>query len=248
MSATIALKCKLDLKRSVDSKCSLITSPFRSVSIGSEAELRIPKTSFKLSTENEAANLLLSMSNIVSEEIKTNAFVFDDEDFDSGRSTSSTSSHDEIFLTPRTSLTKDYDDNLFVWNRVRTVSVDSPNASRDLAVVSPTNTPKVRSPKVRKQKRQTPKAKRGLARMPNLPKLSQTEIKGEEKSKGLEAAIRASIAKGKTMKKILRKKFSWKNYPGTELAVMSPLLIMRSASLTLLSVYCFFLLQNLKHS
>ena len=70
MSSTIALKCKLDLKRSVDSKRSLSTSPFRSVSIGSEAELRIPKTSFKLSTENEAANLLLSMSNIVSEEIK----------------------------------------------------------------------------------------------------------------------------------------------------------------------------------
>ena len=85
MSPTIALKCRLDhgLKRHADPRTSMITSPYRSVSIGSEAELLTTSSRFlKLSTENEAANLLLSMSNIVSEEIKTNSCVFDDKDDD----------------------------------------------------------------------------------------------------------------------------------------------------------------------
>ena len=54
MSPTIALKCRLDhgLKRHADHKSSMITSPFRSVSIGSEAELLVTNRYLKVSTEN----------------------------------------------------------------------------------------------------------------------------------------------------------------------------------------------------
>ena len=168
MSPTIALKCRLDhgLKRHADHKSSMITSPFRSVSIGSEAELLVTNRYLKVSTENEAANLLLSMSNIVSEEIKTNACVFDDDDDDSSKDTTSSLSYrNEMCLTPRaTSLTSN-DENFFVWNRVRSVSIDSPNASvtssGNPAVVSPTNTPR-RNRKPSRGERLSQKAKRSI--------------------------------------------------------------------------------------
>lgn len=220
MSPTIALKCRLDhgLKRHADPRTSMITSPYRSVSIGSEAELLTTSSRFlKLSTENEAANLLLSMSNIVSEEIKTNSCVFDDKDDDNSSRdiTGSPSHHNEMCLTPRATSLMNNDENLFVWNRVRTVSIDSPNASvtssGNPAIVSPMNTPsKNRKP----SRRQSQKAKRDLLKMPKMPQLPSSDLKSHKK-KALQAAIKASLAKGKTMKKILRKKFSWKNYPGT---------------------------------
>jgi hypothetical protein len=218
MSATIALKCRLEhgKKRNAGSNRASVL-PFRAVSIGSEAE--IPARFLKhVSSENEAANLLLSMSDIVSDEMKSNACLFDDETDTS--IVHSSIAINEILLTPQHTTYSNTSDDLFVWNRVRTVSMDSssvPTGARDLAVVSPTTTPVSRGRQcLRKTSRRlSKKAKRDFLKFPKIPQLSQnSDIKGQKKK-----ALQGSVTKGKTIKKILRKKFSWKNYPGTKFSL-----------------------------
>lgn len=214
MTPTIALKIRLypGMKRTVHSRRSLLASnPYRKVSIGSVAELPT-KLLKQESSENEAASLLLSMSTIVSDEMKSNDHLFDDES-DSHSAMSTSTAHS--IESPTTPTTAD-DSALFVWNRVRTVSFDSPRrgavSPRSLAVVSPTNTPVGKDHhSVRKTSRRiSQRTNRDSIRLPKMPQLVQiAEVKGQKKK-----ALQGSVAKGITIKKILRKKFSWKNYPG----------------------------------
>jgi hypothetical protein len=92
-----------------------------------------------------------------------------------------------------------------------------PTGARNLAVVSPTTTPVSRVPQcLRKTSRRlSKKAKRDFLKFPKIPQLSQnSDIKGQKKK-----SLQGSVTKGKTIKKILRKKFSWKNYPGTKFSL-----------------------------
>jgi hypothetical protein len=212
------------MKQEGAARSLLLPAPFRTVSIGSEMEL--PRNLFqRASSENEAVSLLLSMSNIVSKELMSNADIFDDDDDSSKDSRSSTNSN-ENFGTPTAacqSPTHDEDDR-FTWNRVRTVSIDSPvnqGLSKQSeatimslghpAIVSPMSTPVGRYRPIRKASlRLSQKARREHLKLPKIPTLPTTTDVKEHKKK----ALQSSVAKGTPIKKILRKKFSWKNYPG----------------------------------
>eukprot|EP00980_Cylindrotheca_fusiformis_P010670 scaffold2381_cov128-Cylindrotheca_fusiformis.AAC.11 len=214
MTPTIALKSRLEHVKKQRNPTSRPTSGLRTVSIGSEAD--VPARFFhRVSSENEAANLLLSMSGIVSDEMKSNACLFEDE-------TKTTSLHrtfdgNEVFLTPHAASDANAGNDLFVWNRVRTVSMDSSGAqanSRTLAVVSPTTTPVKRGGRsLRKTSRRlSQKTKKESRSLPKMPQLYQNaDVRGQKK-KGLQGCDTT----GRTLKKILRKKFSWKNYPELE--------------------------------
>ena len=202
------------------------SSPFRSVSIGSELELpmelqfptataitSLSKKEEKPLYENDAIEILLSMSSLVSNEMKTNACCLDDdEDTESNMK----NNYDDVntrFCSSPTVVQSDND--LFQWSRVRTVSIDSPPRSLqglvgNPAIVTPTNNRPLR--KSHNTHRMSHKAKR--AHLHNkIPKMPQLQVKTsviDHKKK----AIQACVAKGRTMKRIMRKKFSWKNYPG----------------------------------
>jgi hypothetical protein len=167
------------------------------------------------------------MSNIVSKEIMNNAYIFDDDDL-SKDSRSTTSSIENMMMKPRLgrqSPTNTGDDQ-FTWSRVRTVSIDSPLSqalpkhpeaiSMSLgipAIVTPMSTPIARGRPVRKaSQRLSQKARRDHLhlKLPKMPQLQPTTDVKEHKKK----ALQTSVAKGLPIKKILRKKFSWKNYPG----------------------------------
>lgn len=157
--------------------------------------------------------------------MKENAYVFDDDD---SSKDSSTSSRMQYLLTPRTSSQSPTysDDDRFTWNRIRTVSIDSPlnhglskqpeaiaMSLGNPAIVSPMGTPVGRGRPVRKASlRLSHKAKREHLKLPKIPQLPPTTDAKEHKKK----ALQTSVAKGVPIKKILRKKFSWKNYPELE--------------------------------
>jgi hypothetical protein len=249
MPPTIALKCRLDraMKQEAAARLSLLSPSFRSVSIGSEMELATNLLKPR-PLDDEAAELLLSMSNIVSKEIMNNALIFDDDDDSSKDSRSSARSTTENLLTPslahHQTSTNSLDDR-FTWNRVRTVSIDSPlhlYQSDEIAVslgnpaiVSPMNTPVGRGRPVRKASlRLSHKAKREHLKLPKMPQLITTISVNDHKKK----ALQASVAKGTPIKKILRKKFSWKNYPGKG---FDSHLVMLASSDSSFSPFCLIL-------
>jgi hypothetical protein len=227
MSPTIALKCRLEraLHQDGATRRAKLGSAFRTVSIGSEMELP-PDLCESASHENDAVRMLLSMSTIVSKEMMENAYIFDDDD-ESGKSKSDAEDNENGLAMGTTlcSSPSHSDNDLFAWSRVRTVSMDSPHShglpmhldagSLSLgnpAIVSPTSTPITRGRPLRKASlRLSHQAKKEHVKIPKMPQLHERSSVNEHKKRALEACV----AKGTSMKKILRKKFSWKNYPGT---------------------------------
>lgn len=205
-------------------------------------------------TENEAAQLLLSMSHIVSNEIKSNAFVFQDDDESSkDDSRSGTDTEEKCLLTPRLNSPSPTlnEEREFRWNRLRSVSIDSPpsnalflspklepstiNLGRP-ALISPTSTPVGRGRPLRSASlKLSQKAKPEPLKLPKIPQMTlvTTTVKDHKKK-----ALAASVAQGKKLMTIGRKKFSWKNYPGMSLR----LLHVHSCSETLLLNIAFVLL------
>lgn len=233
MTPTIALKCRLELdfKRERAAR-SLDVSP----------ELTTSATSFEShgfsrnQSENKAAQLLLSISNIVTREMKCNAYIFDeeshqDEESCKDDSRSSTSSQDNWLLSPTKANCPSqthYDDENFHWNRVRSVSIDSPlhmylsppkpnvePLRMPLArpvLITPTSTPVGRGRPIRKATlKLAQKSKREQLKLPKMPQMSPVTMNVKDHKK---KALAASLAKGMRLKTIGRKKFSWKNYPG----------------------------------
>eukprot|EP00339_Tiarina_fusa_P026839 CAMPEP_0117015950 /NCGR_PEP_ID=MMETSP0472-20121206/12642_1 /TAXON_ID=693140 ORGANISM="Tiarina fusus, Strain LIS" /NCGR_SAMPLE_ID=MMETSP0472 /ASSEMBLY_ACC=CAM_ASM_000603 /LENGTH=337 /DNA_ID=CAMNT_0004719855 /DNA_START=77 /DNA_END=1090 /DNA_ORIENTATION=+ len=230
MSPTIALKCRMERSLHPDAatRRSKLGTAFRSVSIGSEMELPSDLCE-NPPYETEAVHMLLSMSTIVSKEMMTNSFIFDDDD-ESDKSNKSDAAEENrgcsALRTTQCSSPSHSDSELFAWSRVRTVSIDSPptrglpmhldTGSMSLgipALVSPTSTPTTRGRPLRKASlRLSHKAKKEHLKIPKMPQLQERSSVTEHKKRALEACV----AKGKSMKKILRKKFSWKNYPELE--------------------------------
>ena len=254
MSPTIALKARLERQAMIRQDAlfkggnspSFFHPSQRTVSIGSDFDVYEQEIPNKPS-EDAAAMLLLSMSNIVSQEIKTNATCLyedciDDEDSnpDAPGTVEVTHGFNENGLTPRMSTrsptSSDDDDDRFTWNRVRTVSIDSPlSIGRatmsatptsnmmlgDPAIVSPMNSPLMRDRPVRKSSlRLSHKAKRDHLKLPKIPQVpshtttttADDVVVKDRKKRTLQTNV---APRGATIKKILRKKFSWKNYPGT---------------------------------
>ena len=195
--------------------------------------MELPMNLFqRASSENEAARLLLSMSNIVSKELMSNADIFDDDD-DSSKDSRSTTSSNENLLTPSAACQSPThaEDDRFTWNRVRTVSIDSPvnqGLSKQSevtimnlgnpAIVSPMSTPVGKYRPIRKPSlRLSQKARKEHLKLPKIPQLPTATYVKEHKKKSLQS----SVAKGTPIKKILRKKFSWKNYPGKRIPLSS---------------------------
>ena len=146
------------MKQEAADGLSVLSPSVRSVTIGSEMEVATNLLKPR-PLDDEAAELLLSMSNIVSKEIMNNALIFDDDDDSSKDSRSSARSTTENLLTPslahHQTSTNCLDDR-FTSNRVRTLSIDSPLPLYQSAeipvsfvhplIVSPMTSPFGRSP------------------------------------------------------------------------------------------------------
>lgn len=122
------------------------------------------------------------------------------------------------------------------WKRLRAVSIDSPVpesprvlttisdvASEGVNIVTPLTTRvMVRAPKLPMRKarlRQAQKAKRerrssgGAKKSNTTANVAASEAAEDNKKRSLNAVV---VPKGKVIKRILRKKFSWKNFPELE--------------------------------
>eukprot|EP00429_Kryptoperidinium_foliaceum_P063883 CAMPEP_0176050996 /NCGR_PEP_ID=MMETSP0120_2-20121206/25351_1 /TAXON_ID=160619 /ORGANISM="Kryptoperidinium foliaceum, Strain CCMP 1326" /LENGTH=351 /DNA_ID=CAMNT_0017384435 /DNA_START=134 /DNA_END=1189 /DNA_ORIENTATION=- len=246
MTPTIALKCRLDhsLKQDAVARHWNVARD----RIGTSCNfpiggiLSLHSSPQQDENEDDAAQLLLSMSNIVSKEIKNNAHAFDDEgdtlfsEDDSSSSVHATANHENLLLTPRerTPSPTQSDSNAFNWTRARTVSIDSPHHAGlltprstqelpehekvshlslgDPALVSPS--PRTRSRPIRRASlKLAQKAKRERLKMPKMPQLPPVSADITEYK---ERALQAEAEKGLALKTIGRKKFSWKNYPELE--------------------------------
>lgn len=244
MSPTIVLKARLERRAmkldATARRVSLGLMPSRrSVSMGSEFELRSDKSS-NSGSEDAAALLLLSMSNIVSKEITNDSAclyddaIDDDEESSSGSSSVMDYSHcskENGVTSIRSPTSSEEESDMFTWNRVRTVSIDSPVTPGrstlsnmptsanlmlcDPAIVSPMSSPVIKERRIRKSSlRLSQKARREHAKPEKAPEPSPTMGVGDHKKR----ALQSSAARRTTIKKILRKKFSWKNYPGTSIS------------------------------
>lgn len=234
MSPTIALKCRLNRAMRLEGRMPFMTIPsgIRKISIGSSAELDSAHVD-PTTTEDSAVQLLLSISSIVSNEVNSNGFSFDEEDNGMSKDDGSETEVSKYLLTPRGTCQSPLhtsDDNI---NRLRSVSIDSfsyrpqsptvPSTKRTLGgsplsarpvLISPTSTPVGRTRPVRRTTlKLTQKAKREHLKLPKIPHAPVLTAKVKDYKK---KALSTSISKGRKLKVIGRKKFSWKNYPGKD--------------------------------
>lgn len=247
MSPTIALKCRMAnnmiAARAAKppsgtmaglSHRSNLPGSFRSVSIGSEVDRRSPTLvpQGDVPEDDEGVQLLLGIAQIVSKEMADcNTEIFDDDEDDDALEKDYEGGSDDGFcqhpvpsggrsLESPCSFVEE--DDMFAWNRVRTVSMDSPNGvARATERVPPLSLtlPAIVTP-VGNRGRNTRKAtlkttphkgKKEHVKFPKLPQLHQALPSVlEHKRKAMEICA----ADGATVKTIMRRKFSWKNYPG----------------------------------
>jgi hypothetical protein len=239
--------------------------PYRSVSIGSEFDTttNTNTNTTTSSQEDTAVFLLLSMSKIVKQEIQEDASLFDNDDDEDMEEQDD--QHTTLLTRRLHTQSPTSDEERFTWNRVRTVSIDSPpqvphavvaaaaavSASMMAAAlpsgvaaqhlrlpnfVSPTTSPAVARAgrPLRKTSLRLCQKKRKQLKLPKMANSStvphhshpspstttttaiiSTTPSGLSDAKELKKkALQFSAARGTTLKKILRKKFSWKNYPG----------------------------------
>jgi hypothetical protein len=230
---------------------SNLPASLRSVSIGSAvggscSPTLVPQCEC-VPEDDEGVQLLLGIANIVSKEMAdSHTEIFDryedeqvgDEDGlseeEDGEGFSAESGYERPVPSKGRSLQSplsfmedggndddDDDDALFAWNRVRTVSMDSPTGHASAvermsppsltlpAIVTPVSTRlrTMRKPSLKL----TPRKKEHNVKFPKLPQLLQPMPSVlDHKRKTMEICA----ANGTSLKKIMRKKFSWKNYAG----------------------------------
>lgn len=251
MTPTIALKCRLDRAMKLDAHhrhWNVAGEIRRNIKNADSGKSLLSTLSHRQETEDDAANLLLSMSKIVTNEIKNNSHAFDDEgDFCTGDASSSSfhaTRQENLLLTPRerSQSPTECDAERFNWSRARTVSIDSPlhaglltpKASNDHhlenfglalgrpALISPTSTPIGRGRPVRRASlKLAQKSKRDHLKVPKLPPMAPVTVDVKEYKK---KALQNCVAKGAKIQTIGRKKFSWKNYPGMSFYLVASVL------------------------
>lgn len=211
--------------------------------------------------KHNAASLLLSVADIASKEIRVGGFVWDDVEQPTlvrPKATilrMSSSKWDRSRLTPRFALDyeSDHDDDmedlelpptndLFAWSRARAVSMDSEGfrASPDSQhrkssasnIVSPESSPVSRRPQVSR--------KQGLRQIKR--KRNYSIDSSSDSSHGEKRTLSNAKYGGRVMKKILRKKFSWKNYPDVSLPPYQYIFCCHSVLCSTLLTFVLFLL------
>ncbi|CAJ1946518.1 unnamed protein product [Cylindrotheca closterium] len=135
------------------------------------------------------------MSGIVSDEIKNNACLLDDLSSDEALILQSKRTQ---LVVPKGITQCDDSDGKFTWNRVRTVSMDASSVNSNPGHQG-SNLP-------------TKKQEKRSSRVLRKAKGRLTD-NGERKKK---KSVHSNVGRRKSFKKILRKKFSWKNYPELE--------------------------------
>ncbi len=241
MTPTIVLKCRADraMKQEAAARLLGVESGIEGSPMNADRGARSVSAIYQHDTEDDVAKLLLSMSDIVSNEIKNNAFAFDDEGDHCSRDDSSRCSHesnqDMLLLTPRlmNESPTHCDAERFNWTRVRSVSIDSPLHTSLLtptvldelpkscafslhrpALISPLSTPVGRARPLRRASlKLAQRIKQENIKLPKLPQLPPVTVDVNEYKK---KALQSSLTKGMKIQTIGRKKFSWKNYPGTQ--------------------------------
>jgi hypothetical protein len=242
MTPTIALKGRLDRamkQEAVSRHWNVAREIRRNLKNANSGTPLLSTLSYRHETEDDVAKLLLSVSNIVTNEIKNNSHAFDDEgDFCTTGDSSSfahASNQESLLLTPRGTCQSPTQCNAeqFLWSRARTVSIDSPLHSSFLtpkvfnekslesfglalgrpALISPTCTPIGRGRPLRRASlKLAQKSKQEHLKVPKLPQLAPVTAEVKEYKK---KALQNCLAQGTKIQTIGRKKFSWKNYPGT---------------------------------
>mmetsp|Transcript_31341 Transcript_31341/g.51741 ORF Transcript_31341/g.51741 Transcript_31341/m.51741 type:complete len:326 (-) Transcript_31341:464-1441(-) len=182
---------------------------------------QIFRRTIKESTEHEGASLLLKVAGIVSKEMDSEGIDWED-DLRSDPPPLSLVETENIFKSVAHSKDSDTGDSrprtsFLSLNRIRSVSIDLSDPDIDMddtssregsptlgfslgvALVSPMNSPVIT--------RRTPRRKSGIKAL-MLNKHSEMPTKKMVEAKG--------TLNGHTLKTILRKKFSWKNYPELE--------------------------------
>lgn len=201
------------------------------------SEILVGSSSDGATEKRDAAALLLSVAAIASKEIRVDGLVWDDEDnhptlvrpkarFALMTPFEKTTKCPK--LTPRFAFAKhaaydsDQDDDMedltlppaddrFAWSRVRAVSMDSegnrgsPEHSSHRKttgnIVSPEHSPISRRPSASRKKGLRKKRKRSYS------------VESVDSSRPTKRVLPNDKHNGRTMQLILRKKFSWKNYP-----------------------------------
>lgn len=218
---------------------AVVPRSHRKVSIGSDIDLspvQLPQDP----EEKEGIFLLLGISTIVQKEIASNTEIFheDDESDESDRPQLDQylSSLKKRPMTGSPSFLLD-DENLFAWSRARTVSMDSPKSHvispkhipsnavslNFPAIVTPMGPSRLRNNVRRTSLKLVPhKGKREKVKFPKLPQLHRHQQQLQQQQQAEESvqehhrkALEVSAERGVPLTTIHRKKFSWKNYPGT---------------------------------
>ena len=177
-------------------------------------------------TENQGAELLLAVADIVSKEIRVDGLVWDDDEEPNKKVPklpSMNTRESKSALTPRFDLSHesfDEDDDMdylelpptddcFSWTRIRAVSMDTPEDEgyRESPDSYRKGIGNIISPESSPVSRRIPARKRGLRPTKRHRSESMDSVSSGKR------ALPNSKHRGKGMKVILRKKFSWKNYP-----------------------------------
>jgi hypothetical protein len=214
-----------------------VTRSHRKVSIGSDMDIypvKLPQDP----KEKEGILLLVGISTIVKKEMASNNEIFEDDE----RDESDRLQLDEYlsmlrkrsFAGSPSSLLED--ENPFAWSRARTVSMDSPKShsaspkrvssnNPELilpAIVTPVGTSRLRNSRRTNHKLVPCKGRKEKVKFPKLPQLhrhpQQLQLQQEADNcvkERCRKAVKLSVEKGIPITTIHRKKFSWKNYPGT---------------------------------
>lgn len=170
-------------------------------------------------TEHRDAALFLSVMAIATKEIHIDGFIWDNDEPFASRATS--------LLTPRflehdsdmEDLTLPPTDERFAWSRIRAVSMDSPEGenTRSSGQLHRTGTLNIISPE------SSPRSRRMPLRKPGLRVTKRRSFSTDSSdSNNIDKRPLPTHNKVKTqgLKTILRKKFSWKNYPEVRLLLV----------------------------
>lgn len=200
----------------------------RTISIGSESELE------KASVRD--ATLLLSIADICKSEIRIGGLSNlwrDDLTLPKFPCLSDPAQLENKILVPRTESLREFMSSsgmdLYPSTRIRSVSFDSPRKQEDVEEEIDDDSTDVSSDVPMVSPLQTPRGRRVLRKGSGRISKTKIEIPVSPVSPRRSKTLQGPCPKNLTIKKIQRKKFSWKNYP--EVRINAPVTLACSSTL-----------------